>query len=163
MRKFADAIGKIGAGLIIVCIAAILAIVFIVQANTIYATDVAIRENAPNLLSERGRDAYELLLRNDWASFVELFDIKPTYYVVGNQANLSIVSDNFDEAIFVMAGNRRNGRVQAIRIDGNGTQVAPFNTNEHCTIIVWPYSGKVLTFSPTAAAYLCQILDQLCD
>lgn len=161
MRKLIDFIySTVYLGLVLLLVVALaFSILFGISRNN--STKNAIEENVVNVLTDqRSKDAYNLLRDDNWSGFVELYGLDPTYYTVGDEAFVSLVSENMMETIIIHAGKARYSQVEAFAVQGYGEHWETFNADEGCSITV-TVLGKPVNFTPTGAATLCQILSRL--
>lgn len=161
MRKLIDFIcGTVYLGLVLLLVLALaFSILFGINRNN--STKNAVQDNVVNVLQDqRSKDAYNLLRDNDWGGFTKLYGLDPTYYTVGDEAYVSLVSENMMETIIIHAGKARHSQVEAFAVQGYGEHWEIFNIDEGCSLSV-TILGKTVNFTPTGAATLCQILSRL--
>ena len=160
MRSLLVFMNRLAFGLVIFILVAALAICIGVNAHNRTATESAIQKNMVSVLDETSEESYELLLKNDWDSFKEFYELKATYYTVSDSCYVSLESNRMMETIIIYAGTVKNPHVSAIAVQGYGEHWEGFDMSEPYSVLV-SVSGHPIFFTATGAASLCYNLTRL--
>lgn len=160
MRKLLHCMTTVTVVAFLVIIVIILGVFLGVSISGRNATEAAIQKNMITVLDETSEESYELLLKNDWDGFEDYYDLKTTYYMVGDTCRISLTSDRMMETIVIYAGTTRDQRVTAIAVQGYGEHWEGFDTSEPYSVLV-AISGHPIYFTATGAASLCYNLTRV--